>query len=40
MKKNYQELFMVVVTMAEDAIRTSGDNMLEDVWDDTNSFIS
>ena len=39
MKKNYKELFMVVVTMAEDAIRTSnGDNILEDTWNDTNLF--
>jgi hypothetical protein len=32
--KKYNEVIISIVNLAEDAIRTSGDNMLEDIWEE------
>lgn len=39
MKKNYDEVLISIVRIVEDAIRTS-DNLIEDGFDDTDSFRS
>lgn len=30
--KNYSEVVISITYLAEDAIRTSGDNMVSDIW--------
>ncbi len=38
MKKIYETLFISICEYQRDVICTSGDNMIEDTWDDRNSF--